>query len=147
MRRSDLTGGTQFFAEGLETLDYLDNLKNRERFTEGDALTFESEVDIYLSAPTKIVILDHERKRTFVLERMGFLMRLYGTPGIRKQRRWPTLVNGDDDYKHMLWFTSACVEKPSTLKPGEEWKGRLEVSAVPSRYSSGQLDPGRAVFI
>lgn len=31
--------------EGLETLDYLDNLCNRERFTEqGDALTFESEV-------------------------------------------------------------------------------------------------------
>lgn len=33
--------------EGLETLDYLDNLQNRERFTEqGDALTFESEVSI-----------------------------------------------------------------------------------------------------
>lgn len=31
--------------EGLETLDYLDNLKNRERSTEqGDAITFESEV-------------------------------------------------------------------------------------------------------
>ena len=31
--------------EGLETLDYLDNLCQRERFTEqGDALTFESEV-------------------------------------------------------------------------------------------------------
>ena len=31
--------------EGLETLDYLDNLQHRERFTEqGDALTFESEV-------------------------------------------------------------------------------------------------------
>lgn len=31
--------------EGLETLDYLDNLKNRQRFTEqGDAITFESEV-------------------------------------------------------------------------------------------------------
>lgn len=31
--------------EGLETLDYLDNLFQRERFTEqGDALTFESEV-------------------------------------------------------------------------------------------------------
>jgi len=31
--------------EGLETLDYLDNLKDRERFTEqGDAITFESEV-------------------------------------------------------------------------------------------------------
>ncbi|KAJ4823118.1 hypothetical protein Tsubulata_046605, partial [Turnera subulata] len=32
--------------EGLETLDYLDNLHQRERFTEqGDALTFESEVN------------------------------------------------------------------------------------------------------
>jgi len=33
--------------EGLETLDYLDSLKNRERFTEqGDAITFEGEVSI-----------------------------------------------------------------------------------------------------
>lgn len=33
--------------EGLETLDYLDNLCQRERFTEqGDALTFESEVKL-----------------------------------------------------------------------------------------------------
>ena len=33
--------------EGLETLDYLDNLTNRERFTEqGDAITFESEVSL-----------------------------------------------------------------------------------------------------
>ncbi|XP_021889189.1 putative glucose-6-phosphate 1-epimerase [Carica papaya] len=59
--------------EGLETLDYLDNLKDKERFTEqGDAITFESEVDkIYLSTPTKIAILDHERKRTFVLRKDG----------------------------------------------------------------------------
>jgi glucose-6-phosphate 1-epimerase len=34
--------------EGLETLDYLDNLCNKKRFTDqGNALTFESEV-IYL---------------------------------------------------------------------------------------------------
>lgn len=33
--------------EGLETLDYLDNLKDKQRFTEqGDAITFESEVSI-----------------------------------------------------------------------------------------------------
>ncbi|XP_043812151.1 putative glucose-6-phosphate 1-epimerase isoform X3 [Manihot esculenta] len=59
--------------EGLETLDYLDNLKDRERFTEqGDAITFESEVDkLYLSTPTKIAVLDHERKRTFVLRKDG----------------------------------------------------------------------------
>ena len=35
--------------EGLETRDYLDNLKDRERFTEqGDAITFESEVGVSL---------------------------------------------------------------------------------------------------
>ncbi|TYH13965.1 hypothetical protein ES288_A06G180800v1 [Gossypium darwinii] len=33
--------------EGLETLDYLDNLQNRERFTEqGDAITVELEVSL-----------------------------------------------------------------------------------------------------
>lgn len=33
--------------EGLETLDYLDNLQNREQFTEqGDAITFESGVSL-----------------------------------------------------------------------------------------------------
>lgn len=33
--------------EGLETMDYLDNLCQKERFTEqGDAITFESEVNI-----------------------------------------------------------------------------------------------------
>ncbi|GER52604.1 galactose mutarotase-like superfamily protein [Striga asiatica] len=59
--------------EGLETLDYLDNLQGKQRFTEqGDAITFESEVDkIYLSTPTKIAILDHEKKRTFVIRKDG----------------------------------------------------------------------------
>jgi hypothetical protein len=34
--------------EGLETMDYLDNLKAKERFTEqGDAIVFESEVSIF----------------------------------------------------------------------------------------------------
>ena len=34
--------------EGLETLNYLDNLQNRKPFTEqGDALTFEGEVNTY----------------------------------------------------------------------------------------------------
>lgn len=37
--------GSEVRIEGLETLDYLDNLRQRERFTEqGDAITFESEV-------------------------------------------------------------------------------------------------------
>ena len=52
---------------------------------------------------------------------------------------------GDDEYKHMLCVEAAAIEKPITLKPGEEWKGRLELSAVPSSYCSGQLDPRRVL--
>ncbi|XP_021826704.1 putative glucose-6-phosphate 1-epimerase [Prunus avium] len=127
--------------EGLETLDYLDNLKGRERFTEqGDAITFESEVDkIYLSTPTKIAILDHERKRTFVLRKDGLPDAVVWNPWDKKAKAISDF--GDDEYKHMLCVEAACVEKPITLKPGEEWKGRQELSAVPSSYCSGQLDP------
>ncbi|CAN0843485.1 Putative glucose-6-phosphate 1-epimerase [Linum grandiflorum] len=127
--------------EGLETLDYLDNLRNRDRVTEqGDAITFESEVDkVYLSTPTKIAILDHERKRTYVLRKDGLADAIVWNPW---DKRAKTIVDlGDAEYKHMLLVGGACVENPITLKPGEEWKGRQELSAVPSSYCSGQLDP------
>lgn len=52
----------------------------------------------------------------------------------------------DDEYKHMLCVEAACVEKAITLKPGEEWKGRQEISAVPSSYCSGQLDPRKVLL-
>lgn len=52
---------------------------------------------------------------------------------------------GDDEYKHMLCVEAAAIEKSITLKPGEEWRGRLELSAVPSSYCSGQLDPRRVL--
>lgn len=52
---------------------------------------------------------------------------------------------GDDEYKHMLCVEPASIEKPITLKPGEEWRGRQELSAVPSSYCSGQLDPRKVL--
>ncbi|KAK2395367.1 putative glucose-6-phosphate 1-epimerase [Trifolium repens] len=116
--------------EGLETLDYLDNLQNKERFTEqGDALTFESEVDkIYLSTPTKIAIIDHEKKRTFVLRKDGLPDAVVWNPWDKKAKAMADF--GDDEYKHMLCVEAANIEKAITLKPGEEWKGRLELSAL-----------------
>ncbi|GFQ05431.1 putative glucose-6-phosphate 1-epimerase [Phtheirospermum japonicum] len=131
--------------EGLETLDYLDSLQNKQRFTEqGDAITFESEVDkIYLSTPTKIAILDHEKKRTFVIRKDGLPDAVVWNPWDKKAK---ALVDfGDDEYKHMLCIEAAAIEKPITLKPGEEWRGRQELSAVPSSYCSGQLDPRRVL--
>lgn len=131
--------------EGLETLDYLDNLKAKERFTEqGDAITFESEVDkIYLGTPSKIAILDHEKKRTFVLRKDGLPDAVVWNPWEKKAKSMADF--GDDEYKHMLCVEAAAIEKPITLKPGEEWKGRLELSTVPSSYRSGQLDPQRVL--
>ncbi|MFS7925328.1 putative aldose 1-/Glucose-6-phosphate 1-epimerase, galactose mutarotase-like domain superfamily [Helianthus anomalus] len=61
--------------EGLQTLDYFDNLSKRERYTEqADAITFDGEIDrVYLSTPTKIAIIDHEKKRTIVLRKEGMV--------------------------------------------------------------------------
>ncbi|KAL3517248.1 hypothetical protein ACH5RR_024150 [Cinchona calisaya] len=132
--------------EGLETLDYLDNLCQRERFTEqGDALTFESEVDrIYLSSPNCIAILDHERKRTYVIRKEGLPDMVVWNPWEKKSKAMVDF--GDDEYKRMLCVDAAAIEKPITLKPGEEWTGRLELAVVPSTFCSDDLDPQGRCF-
>ncbi|XP_022898028.1 putative glucose-6-phosphate 1-epimerase [Olea europaea var. sylvestris] len=127
--------------EGLETLDYLDNLCQRERFTEqGDALTFESEVDrVYLSSPNCIAVLDHERKRTYVIRKEGLPDVVVWNPWEKKSKAMTDF--GDEEYKQMLCVDGAAVEKLITLKPGEEWTGRLELAAVPSSFCSDYFDP------
>jgi len=39
---------------------------------------------------------------------------------------------GNEEYKQMLCVDGAAVETPIILKPGEEWKGRLELSLLQS---------------
>lgn len=131
--------------EGLETLDYLDNLLQRERYTEqADAITFDGEIDrIYLSTLTKIAIIDHEKKRTIVLQKDGMPDAVVWNPWDKKSKAIPDM--GDDDYKTMLCVDSAAIENPITLKPFEEWKGREELSTVSSSYCSGQLDPRKVL--
>ncbi|KAL2342700.1 hypothetical protein Fmac_003985 [Flemingia macrophylla] len=119
--------------EGLETLDYLDNLYNQERFTEqGDALTFESEVDrVYVDSWKAVVaVLDHEKKQTIVIRKEGLPDVVVWNPWEKKSK---TIVDlGDEEYKQMLCVDGAAIEKPITLKPGEEWTGLLDLSVVPS---------------
>lgn len=118
--------------EGLETLDYFDNLCQKERFTEqGDALTFESEVDrVYLSSADAVAVFDHEKKRTFVIQKEGLPDTVVWNPWEKKSK---TLGDfGDEEYKQMLCVDGAAIEKPIALRPGEEWTGRLELSVVPS---------------
>ncbi|KAJ4960105.1 hypothetical protein NE237_020015 [Protea cynaroides] len=131
--------------EGLETLDYFDNLKERERFTEqADAITFDDEVDrVYLSTPIKIAIIDHDKKRTIVLRKEGLPDAVVWNPWDKKAKALPDF--GDDDYKRMLCVDSAVVENPIVLKPTEEWKGWQVLSIVSSSYCSGQLDPRKVL--
>lgn len=74
---------------------------------------------------------------------LSFYFAVVWNPWDKKAKAIPDF--GDDEYKHMLCVQSACVEKPITLKPGEEWRGRQELSAVPSSYCSGQLDPQKVL--
>jgi len=131
--------------EGLETLDYFDNLHQKERFTEqADAITFDDEVDrVYLSTPTKIAVIDHEKKRTFELRKEGLPDAVVWNPWDKKAKAIPDF--GDEEYKQMVCIEAAAVEHPIILKPREEWKGRQELSTVSSSYFSGQLDPLRVL--
>ncbi|KNA07412.1 hypothetical protein SOVF_172070 [Spinacia oleracea] len=132
--------------EGLETLDYLDNLFQRERYTEqGDALTFESEVDrVYLSCPNPVAVIDHGKKRTFVIRKDGLPDVVVWNPWDKKSKAIVDL--GDEEYKHMLCVDGAVVENPITLKPGEEWMGRLEILVVASSFCSDHLDLQKVRF-
>jgi glucose-6-phosphate 1-epimerase len=116
--------------EGLETLDYLDNMLEKERFTEqGDALTFESEIDrVYLNSKDVVAVFDHERKRTFLIKKEGLPDVVVWNPWDKKARALTDL--GDEEYKQMLCVDGAAIEKPITLKPGEEWTGKLNLSLV-----------------
>lgn len=46
----------------------------------------------------------------------------------------------DEEYKQMLCVDGAAIEKPITLKPGEEWTGRLQLLVVPSTFCDEQFD-------
>ncbi|OIW17204.1 hypothetical protein TanjilG_02493 [Lupinus angustifolius] len=125
--------------EGLETLDYLDNLSQKRRITEqGDAITFESEVDrVYLSSPNVIAVLDHERKRTFLIRKEGLPDVAVWNPWVKKSKAMADF--GVNEYKHMVCVDGAVIEKPVNLKPGKEWTGRLHLSFVPSSFCSERL--------
>lgn len=131
--------------EGLETLDYLDNMQHKQRFTEqADALTFDSEVNrTYLNTPPKIAIIDHGKKRTFVVRKQDLPDAGVWNPWDKASKS--VAANVGDDYKMMLSVDSGVFEKPIVLKPFQVWRGFQEIGTVSSSYCSGQLDPRKVV--
>ncbi|KAB1211696.1 putative glucose-6-phosphate 1-epimerase [Morella rubra] len=87
----------------------------------------------------EIAIIDHEKKRTFVLRKDGMPDAGVWNPWDRKAKALADL--GDEDYKMMLCVDSSAIENSIILKPSEEWTGCQELLTVSSSYCSGQLDP------
>lgn len=46
---------------------------------------------------------------------------------------------GDEEYKQMVCVDGAAIVRPITLKPGEEWTGRVQLKVVPSSFCSDHL--------
>ncbi|PPD95571.1 hypothetical protein GOBAR_DD07393 [Gossypium barbadense] len=139
IRNTNTDGKSFTFRFAYQTYFFVTDIRS------GKQCEMQSAVDkVYLSTPTKIAILDHERKRTFELRKDGLPDAVVWNPWDKKAKSMADF--GDNEYMHMLCVEAACVEEPITLKPGEEWKGRQEISAVPSSYCSEQLDPLRLLL-
>ncbi|KAG2319275.1 hypothetical protein Bca52824_012488 [Brassica carinata] len=130
---------SQIQVEGLHGLDYLDQQKNRTRFTDHDkAITFNSQVSssfnslmLYLNSPNKIRIVDHKKKKTIVVHKEGQADADYDNAICSGVESMGVSDLGDEDYMRFVAVESAAVKKPIILKPGQEWKGVLQVSVVP----------------
>lgn len=120
--------------EGLETLDYLDNLLDTKAgpiTDQGDSITFDSEFDrVYLNTPPKVLIVDHLSKKTIVVKKEGLVDAVVWNPWEKKAKSMSDL--GDEDYKHFVCVEAAVVQKPISLKPGEEWHAGQELSIISS---------------
>ncbi|CAD5329070.1 unnamed protein product [Arabidopsis thaliana] len=120
---------SEIHVEGLHNLDYLDQQKNRTRFTDHEkVITFNAQLDrLYLSTPDQLRIVDHKKKKTIVVHKEGQVDAVVWNP-------WDKKVSdlGVEDYKHFVTVESAAVAKAITVNPGKEWKGILHVSVVPS---------------
>jgi hypothetical protein len=121
--------------EGLETLDYLDNLSHKEE--QGDAITFESEVDrVCVSSPNVVAILDHEKKRSFLIRKEGLPDVVVWNPWENKSKTMVDLV---------MRSTSRCF---ALMRPW--WRERSSLSHGRSGQGSWsylQFHPPTAVII
>lgn len=96
--------------EGLAGLEYLDSLKNREKFSEKSKIfSFEEQIDrIYLNAPNKMRIITPERK--FVIEKTNYKDAVVWNPWAERAKQIADL--GDNE-----WPNLACVEAGNVAAP------------------------------
>ncbi|EYU32383.1 hypothetical protein MIMGU_mgv1a0218541mg, partial [Erythranthe guttata] len=115
--------------EGLEKVDYL---QNKERFTQGtDAITFESEVDrVYLNIPVTqfASVIDPRRNRYCHIDKT------YGLPDIGVWNPWEEKARamddlGNEEYRKMVRVDVAVFGRELTMKPFREWTGAQHLTS------------------
>ncbi|KAL0798417.1 hypothetical protein Bca101_053592 [Brassica carinata] len=90
-----------------------------------------SDIRLYLNSPNKIRIVDHKKKKTIVVHKEGQADADYDNAICSGVESMGVSDLGDEDYMRFVAVESAAVKKPIILKPGQEWKGVLQVSVVP----------------
>lgn len=116
--------------EGLETMDYLDNLRDGARVTDqGDAITFDGELDrIYVSTPSTLTIVDHSDKKKYIIRKEGLPDAVVWNPWEKKSKAMSDM--DDEGYLKFVCVEAAAIENSVTLKPGEEWQAVQELSSL-----------------
>ncbi|GAA0174749.1 hypothetical protein LIER_28080 [Lithospermum erythrorhizon] len=119
---------------GLQNLDYLDNTRNRTRFTgDGKPIVINSEYDrVFLDTPSRIAIKDGSKKQRFVVHKDGIADAVVWNPWEKKAKTIVDFVA--EEYKEMVAVEAAVVGKPIKLIPGAQWIGTLQLSALKSQF-------------
>ncbi|KAG2548200.1 hypothetical protein PVAP13_9KG151825 [Panicum virgatum] len=83
---------------------------------------------VYVCSPNAVAVLGYEKKHSFVIRKEGLPDIVVRNPWENKSK---TMVDfGDEEYKQMLCVDAAAVERAITLKPRQEWAGKLEQYVV-----------------
>ncbi|HOM83227.1 MAG TPA: D-hexose-6-phosphate mutarotase [Armatimonadota bacterium] len=108
---------------GLEGVTRIDTLRDDIREVETRReIRFDQETDfIYESAPDSVLLVDEGNARKLRIEKAGMPDYVVWNPWIEKSRRMPDF--GDDEYPWMLCVETGVMARPTTLRPGEQWKG------------------------
>jgi len=116
---------------GLDQTEYLDKVRDFERFTQSGPIAIEGEVDrVYLNTNREVIIKDPVLGRRIHIHKRGSGSTIVWNPWIEKSEQMGDM--GADGYLHMLCVESGnAFENAIVLEPGGEHRLVAEYSLSP----------------
>lgn len=106
---------------GLHGVRYLDTLTNTEHTQEIDPFSFAGEIDrIYFDATQPLWLATAMGR--MAIDNDGFADVVVWNPGPHKAAQLADLPDGD--WPRLLCVEAACIGRPISLAPGQEWAAR-----------------------